>query len=47
MELYFGGQIYTMRHEGEKVEAVLVHNGEIMRTGTYQALQHEACIVEG
>ena len=42
MELYFGGQIYTMLHEGEKVEAVLVHNGEIMRTGTYQALQHEA-----
>lgn len=42
MELYFGGQIYTMRHEGEKVEAVLVHNGRIMRTGSFQSLQHEA-----
>ncbi|KKI91671.1 amidohydrolase [Bacillus sp. SA1-12] len=36
--LWFGGNIYTLEKEGEKVEAVYVQNGYIIDTGSYQQL---------
>ncbi|WP_299089181.1 amidohydrolase [uncultured Metabacillus sp.] len=36
--LWFGGNIYTLENEGEKVEAVYVQNGCIIETGRYQKL---------
>ena len=44
MELYFGGQIYTMQNEGVTVEAVLVHQGKIVRTGSFHELQQMASV---
>ena len=38
MDLYFGGTIYTMQKEGETVEAVLVRDGIIQKTGNYEEL---------
>lgn len=36
--LWHGGTIYTMIGEGDTVEAVLVEEGKIIRTGTYEVL---------
>lgn len=41
MELYYGGSIYTLIEEGQTVEAVLVNNGMIARTGTFEELKNE------
>jgi predicted amidohydrolase YtcJ len=38
-ELWYGGPIYTMKQEGEQVEAVYVENGIIAATGTIQELR--------
>lgn len=40
--LWTDGTIFTMHAEGEKVEAVLVENGKIVRTGTKDQLSHLA-----
>lgn len=42
MELYYGGKIYTMEHENELVEAILVDAGIIVEVGTFQKLQPHA-----
>ncbi|MEG0260640.1 MAG: amidohydrolase [Lysinibacillus sp.] len=43
--LWTGGTIYTMVREGETVEAVLEHNGEIVATGSVHSLSPQAdCI---
>ena len=39
MELYYGGPIYTLHEEGERVEAVLVQEGKIQAVGTYEQLE--------
>lgn len=36
--LWYGGTIYTMIGEGDTVEAVLVEDGKIIRTGNYDTL---------
>ncbi|WP_242144121.1 MULTISPECIES: amidohydrolase [unclassified Bacillus cereus group] len=38
-ELWYGGNIYTMEEENEKVEAVYVENGRIVDIGTKQDLE--------
>lgn len=37
--LWYGGTIYTMEKEGEKVEALLVENGKIIDTGKVEDLR--------
>lgn len=39
-DLWFGGQIYTMQHEGDAVEAVYTENDKIVAVGTYEKLYH-------
>ncbi|MCJ7841456.1 amidohydrolase [Lederbergia sp. NSJ-179] len=41
-QLWYGGTIYTMEQENETVEAVLVENGKILTTGSYQELCGQA-----
>lgn len=41
MELYHGGKIYTLIEEGHTVDAVLVRDGIINRTGTFEELKNE------
>ncbi len=38
--LWFNGNIYTMDHEGETVEAVFTQNGHIIDTGSLEKLKH-------
>ncbi|MFZ3578226.1 amidohydrolase [Virgibacillus sp. DJP39] len=38
--LWFGGNIYTMQHEGDAVEAVYTENDKIVAVGTYEKLYH-------
>ncbi|WP_010300963.1 hypothetical protein [Kurthia senegalensis] len=47
MELWTGGTIYTMREEGETVEAVLVNDGKIIAVGTKAQLEkkHDMCTI--
>ncbi len=40
--LIYGGQIYTMATEGETVEAVLVSDDRIEKTGSYEELRQLA-----
>ena len=42
VKLFYGGPIYTFEKEGEQLEAVLVSNGHIVRTGTFEQLQPHA-----
>lgn len=41
-ELWYGGSIYTMVHENEVVESVLVENGKILEIGTIEKLKVKA-----
>src|SRR5690606_1724217 len=38
-QLWTNGTIYTMEQEGSTVQAVLVHDGKIVETGTFEDLQ--------
>lgn len=38
--LWFGGQIFTMQHEGDAVEAVYTEKDKIVAVGTYEKLYH-------
>ena len=40
--LWHGGIIYTMSEEGSQVEAVLISDGKIEKTGTYDELKNKA-----
>lgn len=40
LELYFNGNIYTLEREGNRVEAVLVNEGKIIKVGTYSELKN-------
>ena len=40
-ELWFGGTIYTMQKENEKVEAIYIENGTITALGTKSELEHK------
>src|SRR5699024_12486850 len=40
--LYYNGTIYTMNAPMDTVEAVLIHNGLIERTGSYEELKSSA-----
>lgn len=37
--VWYNGTMYTMKNEGEKVEALLVEDGKIIKIGTYEELQ--------
>ncbi|ASK62947.1 amidohydrolase [Virgibacillus phasianinus] len=39
-DLWFGGHIYTMQHEGDAVEAVYTERDKIIAVGTYEKLYH-------
>lgn len=39
-DLWFGGSIYTMQHEGDAVEAVYTEKDKIVAVGTYEKLYH-------
>lgn len=41
-QLWYGGTIYTMENENKKVEAVLVEDGKIIKTGAYEVLKQNA-----
>ncbi|MGE7621492.1 amidohydrolase [Viridibacillus sp. NPDC096237] len=41
-QLWFGGTIYTMHRDGERVEAVLVESGKILKVGSYDELISQA-----
>ncbi|OMC88560.1 amidohydrolase [Viridibacillus sp. FSL H7-0596] len=41
-QLWFGGTIYTMQHDGDTVEAVLVESGKVKKVGTYEELKTQA-----
>ena len=38
-EIWYGGTIYTMREENEKVDAVYVENGMIVDVGSKEELE--------
>lgn len=40
--VWHNGKIYTMRHEGEQVEAILTFGGKVIQIGTYHTLKEEA-----
>lgn len=39
-EIWYGGNIYTMREENEKVEAIYVENGRIVDNGSKEELEN-------
>lgn len=41
-QLWFGGKIYTMENESDTVEAVLVEDGSILKTGSFNTLKKDA-----
>lgn len=40
--LYYNGTIYTMTEEMQTVNAVLIHNGRVEKTGKYEELETQA-----
>lgn len=44
-EIWYGGTIYTMREENEKVDAVYVENGTIVDFGSKEELENQYAAV--
>ena len=44
-EIWYGGTIYTMREENEKVEAVYIENGTIVDVGSKEELENQYAAV--
>ena len=44
-EIWYGGTIYTMREENEKVEAVYIENGTIVDIGSKEELENQYAAV--
>lgn len=40
-EIWYGGTIYTMREENEKVDAVYIENGTIVDVGSKEELENQ------
>lgn len=43
-EIWYGGNIYTMREENEKVEAIYVENGRIIDNGSKEELENRYAV---
>ncbi len=42
-EIWYGGNIYTMREENEKVDAIYVENGMIVDVGSKKRVRKPIC----